>query len=59
MNANIYLHPIGSTAAVIMGNGHIPGLVFSQAINVPFAFLCIAIWDIIFILFANIALKRK
>lgn len=59
MNVNIYLHPICSTAAIIMRNGDIPGLVFSQTINVPFAFLCIAIWDIIFILSANIALKRK
>lgn len=59
MNTNIYLHPICSTAAIIIRNSDIPGLGFSQSINVPFAFLCIAIWDIVFILPANIALKRK
>lgn len=59
MNTNIYLHPVCSTAAIIMRKGDIPGLVFSQTINVPFALLCIVVWDIIFILLANIALKRK
>lgn len=59
MNTNIYLHPVCSTAAIIIRNGDIPGLGFSQSINVPFAFICIAIWDIVFILPANIALKRK
>lgn len=59
MNVNIYLQPVCSMAAIIMRNSDIPGLIFSQTINVPFAFLCIAIWDIIFILLANIALKRK
>lgn len=59
MNTNIYLHPICSTAAIIMRDSDIPGLAFSQTINVPFALLCIAAWDIIFILLANIALKKK
>lgn len=59
MTANIYLHPICSTAAIIMRNGDIPGLTFSQTINVPFALLCIGVWDMVFTLLAVFTLKRK
>ncbi|WP_053832863.1 ABC transporter permease [Paraclostridium bifermentans] len=51
MPVNMYLHPISSMAAIV----DIPGIV--QATNVPLAFLCICIWDIISVFFANIVLK--
>lgn len=53
MPVNMYLHPISSMGVIV----DIPGIV--QAINVPLAFLCICVWDIISVFFANIALKRS
>lgn len=53
MPVNMYLHPISSMAAIV----DIPGIV--QATNVPLAFICICIWDIISVFFANIVLKRS
>ncbi|EGT2229003.1 TPA: ABC transporter permease, partial [Clostridioides difficile] len=44
---------------IIMRNKDIPGLIFSQEINVPLAFLCICIWSIVSVLFASIALGRR
>lgn len=60
MTINMYLHPLSSMGVVIIRNKDIPGITFSQEINVPLAFLCICIWSIVSLLFANIALgKRK
>lgn len=59
ISVNMYLHPLSSMSVIIMRNGDIPGLVFTQAINVPLAFLCIFVWDIVAVLFANISLGRR
>lgn len=53
MPINMYLHPISSMAVIL----DMPGIV--QAINVPLAFLCICVWDIIAVFLANITLKRS
>lgn len=57
MTVNMYLHPLSSMAVIVMRN--FPGLVFKQAINIPLAFLCICVWDIVAVLLANIALGRR
>lgn len=59
MTVNMYLHPLSSLSVIIARNGDIPGLAFTQAINVPMAFLCIAVWDIAAVLLANITLGRR
>lgn len=59
MTVNMYLHPLSSMAVIVMRNGDIPGLVFTQAINIPLAFLCICLWDIVAVLFTNAALGRR
>lgn len=59
MTVNMYLHPISSMAVIIMRNKDIPGIVLTQAINIPFAFLSICVWDIIAVLLASIALGRR
>lgn len=59
MTANMYLHPLSSMSVIIARKGDIPGIVFTQGINVPLAVLCICVWDIAAVLFANIALRRR
>ena len=59
MSANMYLHPLSSISVIIARNGDIPGLVFTQAINVPMASLCICVWDIAAVLLANFTLGRR
>lgn len=59
MGINMYLHPLSSMAAILARNGDIPGLTFTQAFNLPLAFLCILVWAIISVLLANIALGRR
>ena len=59
MGINEYLHPITSVAVIIMRNGDIPGVTFTQAINLPQAFLCICIWDIVAVLLMVISLRKK
>lgn len=54
---NMYLHPLSSMTAIVMRD--IPGVVLTQALNIPLAFLCIAIWGIASLLLANIALGRR
>ncbi|WP_312281063.1 ABC transporter permease [Oscillibacter sp.] len=56
---NMYLHPLSSLSVIIARNGDIPGLAFTQAINVPMAFFCICVWDIAAVLLANITLGRR
>lgn len=59
MTVNMYLHPLSNLAVIVMRNGDIPGLVFTQAINIPIAFLCICVWDIVAVLLAYFALRRR
>lgn len=59
MTINMYLHPLSSMSVIIARKGDIPGIVFTQGINVPLAFLCICVWDIAAVLLANIALRRR
>lgn len=59
MEINMYLHPLSSMTVIIMRNNDIPGIVVPQAINLPLAFLCICVWDIIAVFLANVALKRS
>lgn len=59
MTVNMYLHPLSSMAVIVMRNRDIPGIEFTQAINIPLAFLCICVWDIVAVLLANISLGRK
>lgn len=59
MGINEYLHPLTSAAVIIMRNGSLPGVTFTQAINLPLAFLCIFIWDIVAMLLSVISLKKK
>lgn len=59
MPINMYALPLTSAAVIVMRNKDIPGLAFTQEINIPLAFLCICVWDIIAVLFAKIALKEK
>lgn len=59
MTVNMYLHPLSSMAVIVMRNRDIPGIVFTQAINIPLAFLCICVWDIVAVLLASNSLRRK
>ena len=59
MSIYMYLLPLTSSAVIVMRNKDIPGIVFSQPVNIPLAFLCICVWDIAAVLFAKIALKEK
>ncbi|SDG36697.1 bacitracin transport system permease protein [Fontibacillus panacisegetis] len=59
MTVNMYLHPLSSMAVIIARNGDIPGIVFTQAVNVPLAFLCICVWNIAAVVLANITLGRR
>lgn len=59
MGINEYLHPLTSVAVIIMRNGDMPGVTFTQAINLPAAFLCIGIWDAVAVLLAVISLRKK
>lgn len=59
MSINMYLLPLTSMAVILMRNKDIPGIAFSQTINIPMAFLCICIWGITAVLLAKIALKEK
>ena len=55
---NMYLHPLSSMTAIVMRD--IPGVVLTQELNIPAAFLCIVIWYIGSALLAVSALgKRK
>lgn len=59
MSVNMYLIPLTSSAVIVMRNKDIPGMVFTQDINLPLAFLCICVWDIVSVILAKIALKEK
>lgn len=59
ITVNLYLHPLSSMSVIVMRNKDIPGIVFTQAVNIPLAFLCIFIWDIAAVILAGIALRRR
>ncbi len=59
ITVNLYLHPLSSMSVIVMRNKDIPGILFTQAVNIPLAFLCISIWDIAAVILANIALRRR
>lgn len=59
MTVNMYLHPLSSMTVIVFRNGDIPGIVFTQTINIPLAFLCICVWDVAAVLLANISLGRR
>ena len=54
---NMYLHPLSSMTAVVMRG--IPGVVLQQELNIPVAFMCIAIWSFISAVLANTVLHRR
>ncbi len=54
---NLYLHPLSSVTAIIMRN--IPGVVLTQAPNIPAAFLCVVIWGTGSVIFAVLALGKR
>ncbi|MCR8747147.1 ABC transporter permease [Romboutsia lituseburensis] len=58
-SVNMYIHPLTSMEVIVNRNNDIPGIVWQQEINAPLAFLCIFLWDIIAVFFANITLKRS
>lgn len=59
MTVNEYLHPLNSAAVIIMGNTGMPGVTFTQAVNLPKAFLCICIWDVFAVLLAAVSVRKK
>lgn len=59
MPVNMYLHPFTNMAVIVMGNGDIPGPMIMQEINIPLAFFSIFVWSVVFVLLANITLKRR
>ena len=54
---NLYLHPRPSMTAIVMRD--IPGVVITQPLNIPGAFLCIGVWGVASVLLAGAALKRR
>ncbi len=54
---NLYLHPLSSVTAIIMRD--IPGVVLTQAPDIPAAFLCIAIWGTVSMLFTVFVLEKR
>lgn len=59
MTVNMYAHPICSTAAIVMRNGDIPGVTFSQPLNIVSAVICIVMWGTVSVVLAWFALRRK
>lgn len=59
MPINIYIHPICSMDAIVMGNNTIPGVTFVNEINVPLAFVCIAVWDAAAVSLAKIGMEKR
>ena len=54
---NMYLHPLPSMTAIVMRD--IPGVVITQPLNIPGAFLCIGVWGVASVLLAGAALKKR
>lgn len=56
---NMYLHPVSSISAIIASSGKIPGLTFTQEINLLWTMLCIFCWDVLSVLVAHFLLSRR
>lgn len=56
---NMYLHPLSSVLVIVARNKDIPGLTFSQEVNVTLALLCICLWSVAALVLANITLGRR
>lgn len=54
---NMYLHPLSAVTAIVMRD--IPDVILTQALNLPAAFLCIAVWAMVTALAAVAALKFR
>jgi bacitracin transport system permease protein len=54
---NMYLHPLSGMAAIVSRN--ISGVSLNQALNIPAAILCIAVWGAASVIIANLALKAR
>lgn len=54
---NMYLHPLSSVTVIV--DYDIPGVMFRQAVNLRFAFLCIGVWDCASVFLACVALERR
>ena len=54
---NPYLHPLSSAAALVVRN--IPGVTFSQSLNISIAIFCIGLWDLTSFLFSYMILKLR
>lgn len=53
---NMYLHPLSAMFALVMRD--ISGVVLTQALNLPAAVVCIAVWDMISVIFACVMMKK-
>lgn len=53
---NMYLHPLTAVTAIVMRD--IPGVVLTQAVNIPAAFACIMVWGAGAVFFAVSALEK-
>lgn len=56
---NPYPHPLSSLSVIIAGNGDIPGMTGTQAVNILLAFLSICVWDIAAVILAAFTLGRR
>ena len=54
---NMYLHPLSSMTAIVMRD--IPGVVITQPLNIPGAFLCIGVWSVASVMLAGAVLKKR
>lgn len=56
---NMYLHPVSSISAVLASSGKIPGLTFTQEINLFWMMLCILCWGALSVFLAHFSLNRR
>lgn len=54
---NMYLHPLSSMTVIVMRD--IPGVVITQPLNIPGAFLCIGVWSVASVMLAGAVLKKR
>ena len=57
LRVNLSLLPLSSMTAIVMRD--IPGVVITQPLNIPGAFLCIGVWGVASVLLAGAALKKR
>lgn len=54
---NMYLHPLSGVVAIAVRD--MPGVILRQALNIPAAFICIAVWCTGSVLLAVTALRKR